>query len=82
MLEDEGFEVRNREVELKLREIGMMLGQLMPDDYLFTLLILKKGEGGGMFYISNAQREDMISLLKEMIEKFEGLKQKEKQNAT
>lgn len=65
------FEVRNAEAEAKLKEIGRMLKEQMPVGFGFTLLIFNYGEGGGMFYLSSAERQDMINAMREFIHKHE-----------
>lgn len=64
------FEVRDEEAEKVLRDIGLRLRSAMPPGYGFSLLIFSFGEGGNMFYTSNAQREDMIHAMQEFIAKF------------
>ena len=52
-----------------LKEIGQLLRAACPEGYGFSLLIFTFGEGGNMFYTSNAQREDMIRAMQEFIQK-------------
>lgn len=63
------FEVRDEQAEKMLREIGQLLRSACPKGYGFNLLIFSFGEGGNMFYASNAQREDMIRAMQEFIQK-------------
>lgn len=63
------FEVRNAEVEESLKSIGETIGRVVPKGYGFTLFLFNTGEGGGMFYISNAVREDMLKALQEFMDK-------------
>lgn len=63
------YEVRDPEAEKKLREIGNKLADNMPPGYGFTLMIYQFGEQGNMFYFSNAQRDDMINVMREFIQK-------------
>ena len=65
------YEVRDPEAEKVLKDIGEKLRDVMPEGYGFTFLMYSFGEGGNMFYISNAMREDMIKSMKEFIEKQE-----------
>lgn len=67
---DMRFEVRNEEAEKMLKEIGHLLKAACPKGYGFSLLVFSFGEGGNMFYSSNAQREDMIRAMREFIAKF------------
>jgi len=41
-----------------------------PPGYGFNLLVFSFGDGGNMFYTSNAQRETMIQAMQEFIAKF------------
>ena len=68
----ENFEVRNEELEKQLKDLGHLLKSacaVIPG-YGFALLLFNFGEGGEMFYTSNAQREDIIKAMQEFIEKF------------
>ena len=63
------FEVRDKEAEALLKDIGQRLKAAMPSGYGFSLLIFTFGEGGNMFYTSNAERETMIQAMQEFIAK-------------
>jgi hypothetical protein len=71
-MNDSRYEVRNAEVEVLLRDIGKIIGNRLPEGWGFTLLLFSFGEGGDLFYISNAQRDDMIRCMREFIAKQEG----------
>jgi hypothetical protein len=64
------FEVRNPEIEEKLRMIGRWLKDQMPKGFGFTLLIFSY-KPGSMFYISSAERDTMITAMREFIAKHE-----------
>jgi hypothetical protein len=70
------LEVRNPELETLLGEIGAILKMACEEHsspgrrYGFALMIFDFGKGGDLFYTSNAQREDMVRLMQEFIEKF------------
>lgn len=64
------YEVRHEGAENMLNEIGGILREACPEGYGFSLLVFSFGEGGNMFYTSNAQREDMIRAMQEFIQKF------------
>lgn len=68
---DTRFEVKNREIEEALYQVGQELKKRCPPGVGFALLMFDFGEGGGMFYASNAQRVDMIKAMKEFIQKHE-----------
>lgn len=65
------FEVRDPEVEAKLRQIGEALRDSCAKvpGYGFALLIFQFGDGGNMFWTSNADRDDMIEAMEEFIRK-------------
>lgn len=64
------YEVRNEAAEKMLNEVGKILRDATPPGFGFSLLVFSFGEGGSMFYTSNAQREDMIRAMQEFIQKF------------
>ena len=63
------YEIRNPEIEQLLRDVGHKLAELMPPGYGFTLLIYGFGESKDLFYLSNANRQDMLKALREFIAK-------------
>jgi hypothetical protein len=66
---DPRFEVENDEVKALLRDISRIIKSQMPDGWGFTLLLFSYGAGGDLFYMSSAQRDDMIKLMREFIAK-------------
>lgn len=66
-----GFEVHNAEVEKQLKEIGRGIAKSLPDGFGFTLFIFSFGEGGSTFYLSNAERGDMLAAMREFMERQE-----------
>ena len=61
----------NEQVEFALRETADFIkanGRL-PMGMGFVLLMFDFGEGGNMFYISDAQREDVLKSMQEFIDK-------------
>lgn len=64
------FEVRNEAAEKMLKAIGNELREACPPGFGFSLLVFSFGEGGSMFYTSNAEREGMIRAMQEFIDKF------------
>lgn len=73
----DNFEVRHKEAEEALRNIGRRIKEEMPKGYGFTLLIYSYGENGNMFYLSSAERGDMIKAMQEFIAK-QGLSSEKK----
>ena len=65
----DNFEVRNARIESDLRGIGKTIAGTLPDGWGFALLIFSFGEGGSTFYISNAQRGDMLNAMREFMER-------------
>lgn len=65
------FEIENADIESKLPDYAKIIQTSLPDGYGFNLLVFNYGEGGAMFYISNAERSDMIKAMKEFINKQE-----------
>lgn len=65
------FEVRNAEVEEKLKGIGHTLKDLMPPGFGFVLLISSYGEKGSTFYIASVERQDVCNMMREFIQKSE-----------
>lgn len=69
MPETPRFEVRHPEIEKHLKGIGATIAGVLPKGIGFTLLLFEFSEEGGMYYMSNAQRKDMIKALEEFLEK-------------
>ncbi len=65
------FEVKNPEIVERLKEVGQLLKGIMPEGWGFTLFMFdySKGPGGSLFYLSSAQRDDMLATLEEFIGK-------------
>jgi hypothetical protein len=76
-VEQHSYNVRSRDVESALRDIATQIRPQVPDGFGFTLLIFSygrtglRGEGpaGSMFYISSAQRDDMVKAMREFIQR-------------
>lgn len=66
------YEVENSLIQNRLRELAKQITAWIPKGWGFTLFIFSYGEKGSLFYISSAQREDMISTVKEWLAKQEG----------
>ena len=47
-------------------------GDQRPKPYGFLFAVFPMGEGGRFNYISNCDRRDVVTLMKEMIARFEG----------
>ncbi len=68
----ENYEVNDPKIERLLKDIGGRLKSAMPPGWGFTLFIFSFGKGGSLFYLSSAQRDDMINTMKEFIKRQEG----------
>lgn len=64
------MEVRDDRAEAMLKEIGQMLRESCPPGWGFALMVFSFGDGGGMFYTSNAERESMCKAMQEFLDKF------------
>jgi hypothetical protein len=75
IVEQASYNVRSDIVESALRDLAKQIKPQVPDGFGFTLMIFsygqpglaKEGPAGSMFYISSAQREDMVKAMKEFI---------------
>lgn len=66
---NERYRVRNAEIELALKDIGGTIKNAIGPHMGFALLMFEMGtDKGGMFYLSNASRPDMITALEEFLE--------------
>lgn len=64
----EDFEVPIPEdVQEAMRKAGRALGKSFPKGWGFALLVFNFGPGGSLTYMANAQREDMIKVMREFI---------------
>ncbi len=60
-----------RDLEERTRKVAIMFKDMMPDGVGYAFLMFTFGDDGWMTYASNAEREQMIKALQEMIEKME-----------
>lgn len=67
------YQIENPPIQKLLKDIGNMLAAQMPPGYGMMFMIYSYGEGGDLFYISSAMREDMLKMLKEFISKQDKL---------
>lgn len=66
------YEVRHKEAENHLREMGRTLRDSCPPGHGFAYFLFTYGEGGNFFYTASCERGDMIKLLEEFITKLKG----------
>ena len=69
MSEPMRYEIQNEQIQDLLLVLGNNLKARMPPGYGFSLLIFGY-ENHELFYLSSAQREDMIRTMQEFIAKF------------
>jgi hypothetical protein len=50
-----------------LQELGGRIGAALPEGWGFNLLLFTYGAGGSLFYISSAERQDVIAVMREYI---------------
>lgn len=66
------FKVHDEKIEERLKDLGnRMRSACEGTGYGFALLLFSFGEGGNMFYTSNAQRDDIVNAMREFIEKVQ-----------
>lgn len=55
----------------RLKELGERIGRHMPEGWGFVLMIFPFGEGNEQFmhYVSNAEREDVLTMMVEFIQR-------------
>lgn len=68
--DDPRFEIKNDEITEILRRVGTSVNKEMPDGWGFGLFIFQF-RGEGFFWISDANRADMIKALREFIKREE-----------
>jgi hypothetical protein len=52
-----------------LQDLGGRIGAAVPEGWGFNLLLFTYGEGGSLFYISSAERQDVIAVMREYIKR-------------
>jgi len=66
---DINYAVRDPEMEQMLGRLGTIIGNALPDNWGFTLMLFNYGPGGNMFYISSADRADIMKVMQEFIDR-------------
>lgn len=62
------YEVHNPRIQKVLQKLGRWIKDVLPPGWGFTLLLFEFNKES-LFYISNANRDDMIATMKEFIAK-------------
>jgi hypothetical protein len=52
-----------------LQDLGGQIGSALPEGWGFNLLLFPFGDGGSLFYISSAERQDVIAVMREFIKR-------------
>jgi len=68
---DERYEVKSPDTQRALRTIATLVDEHVPDGMGFALFLFDFGPGGALFYMSSAQRADIVATMKEWIAREE-----------
>lgn len=52
-----------------LQDLGGRIGEALPEGWGFNLLLFTYGAGGSLFYISSAERSDVLQVMREFIKR-------------
>jgi hypothetical protein len=52
-----------------LQRLGGVVGEALPEGWGFNLLLFTYGKGGSLFYISSAERGDVMAVMREFIQR-------------
>jgi len=69
-MHDERYQFRDDDAQRALKTIAVQIDENIPDGMGFALFLFHWRDGG-IFYISNAERADMILAVKEWLKKQE-----------
>lgn len=70
-LGDERYEVKDEAKQRALRTLATLVDEEVPDGMGFAVFLFDFGSNGALFYMSSAERRDVVSLLKEWIAREE-----------
>lgn len=62
-------ELDNPAMKDTLNDMGAAIGLALPEGWGFTLMLFSYGENGELFYISSAERADVLNMLREFLQK-------------
>jgi hypothetical protein len=68
-MRDKRFEIENEPVKATLNDIANRIGGALPKGWGFLLMLMSYGEGGSFFYLSSAERANVIDMVQEWINK-------------
>lgn len=63
------YEIDDPVIKNRLRSIAEQIKKFLPSGWGFTLFLFGFGKDKGVFYISNANREDMVKTIKAWLAK-------------
>ena len=61
------FDVSDERMQFILKALGLKIRKILPESFGFMLMTFQYGEKGNVFYISSAEREDVITALEEFV---------------
>lgn len=67
MPDDPRYEVKDPAIQGVLVRLGGLIRQALPPGWGFSLFLVSFGQDGSMFYLSSANRDDMIRTLREWL---------------
>lgn len=67
MPDDPRYEVKDPAVQATLIKLGGLIRASLPPGWGFSLFLVQYGPDGAMFYLSSANRDDMVQALREWL---------------
>ena len=61
------YDIKDPVIEELMKRIADTIADRMPPGWGFNLMLFEYGDGGSLFYISRAQRQDIIKVMQEFI---------------
>jgi len=68
---DERYEIKSDEKRRALRTIATLVDGQTPDGMGFAVFLFDFGPDGALFYMSSAERQDIVAMMKEWIAREE-----------
>jgi hypothetical protein len=69
---DPRYEIDNPEIRARLLQVGEMLSDKLPKNWGFTLFLFSYGDDRQLFYLSSANRQDMVRAVREWLQREGG----------
>lgn len=67
MPDDPRYEVKDPAIQGVLMKLGGLIRAVLPPGWGFSLFLVQYGEGGAVFYLSSANRDDLVQVLREWL---------------